>query len=86
MDIKQLTPTDYSVWKPVKLELTINSVEEARLLYHCFNRIDLLDCILTGNYGGGEGTSYDTYNTLLNFKNNEYLVIEKIIQNQGFEV
>ncbi len=29
-------------WKPITVELTLESVEEARLLFHCVNRVGLL--------------------------------------------
>ena len=36
---------------PFVISFTIDNPQEARLLYHVFNRCDLRDAIFEGNYG-----------------------------------
>jgi len=44
---------DLKTFKPFVLELTVESVGEARLLFHCFNRLDLLEVL---RQSGGPNT------------------------------
>ena len=71
------------LWEPMTLEITIDSVEEARLLFHCLNRVDLLEVLRkVTSYG------FSCYNEDIAscFSGLSEDVLEKMIKDRGFEV
>ena len=65
-------------WKPVKLTISIDTVEEARLLFHVLDRNRLLDAMREG------GVSYPNKGVASEFSGHDYNIIEDIIRGQGF--
>lgn len=70
-------------FKPIKVELKVETIEEARLLYHVFNRARLKACIFCEDYGmNGEFSEIvcsDYYDTA-DFR----ALLKDEIENQGF--
>lgn len=70
-------------FKPFEITLTVESVKEARLLFHVFNRVNLKDAILTKFYCDTDEYDLDIENQ---FSGEIYDKIEKEIKRQGFEI
>jgi hypothetical protein len=67
---------------PVRINITIDTIEEARLLFHVLNRADLKKIIFK-NYG----TDGEFSNKVADeFDSKAYMVVEKLIKEQGFEI
>ncbi len=69
-------------WKPQRILITIESVEEARLLFHVFNRNHLLSAFKDGGYYNFNSYASEIQNNFDTGKNN----IEAMIKNQGFDL
>ena len=67
-------------FKPFVVKIEVETIQEARLLFHTFNRERLFDVIFSGGYG----RDYDK-NVASNFGVN-FLLVKNEIQKQGFEI
>ncbi len=71
-------------FKPFKLNITVENIEEARLFYHVFNRENLLSIIFDSNtYGLNNKYNRNIKN---DFNYDGYAELRNEIENQGFEV
>ena len=83
----KLKVEDSVQWRPMNISLSIESVEEARLLFHVFNRCNLLD-VLIGEMDEYDFSAYSPHVAKeFKFSNGgSSSTIRKVIEDQGFEV
>ena len=67
-------------FKPFVVKIEVETIQEARLLFHTFNRRQLSNAIFSGNYGD----AYDK-DIASNFEV-DYKIIWSEILKQGFEI
>ncbi len=76
--VKEPTPKTF---KPVGLKLTVESIQELRLLFHVFNRGSLKNAIMTSSYSNDYSSDCaDFFGWSLSGQ------IKKEIKDQGFQV
>jgi hypothetical protein len=75
------------VFKPVKIELTVESIEELRLLFHAFNRRGLRNAIFN-KIGVNYGTTvyYDEDLIAGDFEGDLWVEIQNKIKELGYEL
>ena len=69
-------------FKPFTVKFEVETIQEARLLYHVFNRRCLADVIFSGDYDKNCKYSGDIYSDF----DIGYDAIEEEIKKQGFEI
>ena len=69
-------------FKPFKIELTIETIQEARLLFHVGNNLNLLGCLRAA-----KDYPIDRYNDDIAANCKEfYIIMKDEIQSQGFKL
>ena len=84
MKIKTERQEEKNNFRPIKLNIEIETIGEARLLFHVLNTANLKDIILTDDYKGN-GPNWN-FVEIEDFKNINGIDLECEILEQGFEV
>ena len=85
MKLKEINLSMARVYQPITFELTLETLEEARLLFHVLNRSDLLDALQSDPTGYG----FDEYEPDIapSFEFGEaWEKVRKAIERQGFRL
>jgi len=85
MKLKEINMPRTRVYQPITFELTVETLEEARLLYHVVNRSDLLYALQSDPRGYG----FDDYDPDIapSFGlDNAWDEVRKAIERQGFRL
>lgn len=70
-------------FKPFTVKIEVETIQEARLLYHVFNRRNIRDIILSDGYGGDYNKNID-YD--FDCQQGSHARISEEIKRQGFEI
>ena len=75
--------TKQKTFIPFVVEIKVETIEEARLMYHLFNRGHLNKAIMNKDYAG-----YENYNQQVSTElgGNGYTQISEEIKKQGFDI
>jgi len=86
MKAKIVTVEQPKEFKPITMEFTFETVEEARLMFHALNRSNLRETLqMSGNNIGTYG--WEEYSSsIANRFGNGYTILEEAIKQQGFKI
>ena len=85
MDIKIAKKTEEKKFEPVEIILTVTTIEELRLLFHVFNRRDLLEALKKGGKNNGYNFDYYSSDIADQFGGDDDCISNEILK-QGYKV